>query len=84
MGMEDRGIVVRILAGAVACFFFKIRRPFVRPTQPPIYWAHPALPPGVKRPLIPSSAEVEHEQSDTFSAPNAFVACTAAPLNFLI
>jgi len=84
MGMEDRGIVARILAGEEACFLFKIRRPFLTPTQPPIYWAYPALPLVVKRPLIPSSAEVKHEQSDTSSTPNAFVACTVARLNFLI
>jgi hypothetical protein len=83
-GLEDRGIVVRILAGEEACFLFKIDRPFLTPTQSPSYWAHPALLPGVQRPLIPSSAEVKREQNDTSSAPNAFAACTAALWNVLI
>jgi len=66
-GLEDRRIVVRILAGEETCLYFTIHRPFLMANQPPIYWADPALPSGVKRPLIPPNAEVNREQSDTSS-----------------
>ena len=80
--LDDRGIVVRILARSRQFFLLQTSKPVLELIQRPIHLAPSVLYTTVKRPgsetdhLPPSNAKVKNEGSYTFTHQYVFTLCT--------